>query len=246
MDPHLSAVRNWTKNYKPTEKEAYQLARNEGYIFPNINSIGSLTSEELEDIASHSPIVDLKRYKYYRNMDYDQLKHTFPALVDIIGSKITYEDLFYYATRGWIPEYDSINYKIDRWKQYNDISEVGQSLLDLLYDDIEGFVEGLGHPLEPYIIAYDYNLDDDAAIRSIGERIGIDISFEAPAHDIFYEKLANHIINHEPYGYQRIKRANSLPTKSLIDLTEKQYKDHIKSPIKYPNYTDRLSSIRKI
>ena len=70
----------------------------------------------------------------------------------------------------------------------------------------------MGHPLEPYIISYDYNLDDEAAIRSIGERIGISMSDEAPAHDIFYEKLYNHIVNHEPYGYQRFKRANSLPT----------------------------------
>ncbi len=258
MDPHLAAVRDWDKNYLPTEKEAYQVARIDGYVFPNLGDdgkIGSLYGEELEAIASHPPIIDLTRYKKYRGMTYDQMKAEFPALVNIIGpNTITEEDLFYYATRGWIPEYDNLNMKIDRWSQYNDLSKVGKILMNKLYIDQEGYVDGLGHPLEQYIISFDQNMDNEAAIRSIGERIGISIPPDAYAHDVFFEKLLNHIELNEPYGYERFKREDTLSTEQTINMTEKEYYDYITDQGYkpgpggdkfYPNqyYSDRLSSI---
>ena len=258
MDPHLAAVRDWDKNYLPSEKEAYQAARIDGYVFPQLGEggkIGSLYEEELEAIASHPPNINLSRYKKYRDMSYDQLKNEFPALVDIIGPEITEEDLFYYATRGWIPEYDNLNFKIDRWNQYDDLSDVGRNLMDKLYINHKGYVNTLGHPLESYIISFDKNMDNDSAIRSIGERIGISIPSDVDAHDSFYEKLLDHIETNEPYGYQRVKRQNSLSTKRTIDMTEKEYYDHILNKgykagpdgdKYYPNqyYSDRLTSIR--
>ncbi len=265
MDPHLRAVREWNKTYLPTEKEAYHEARINGYIFPQLGPdghIGSLYEEELEAIASHPPSINLTRYKQYKRMSKQQLEREFPALVDVIGPKITEEDLFYYATRGWIPEYDTLNFKIDRWGQYNDLSEVGKSLMDLLYTNHKGYVDKSGHPLEPYIIAYDQNIDDDSAIRAIGERIGISIPPDVPAHDSFYEKLVDHIETNEPYGYQRVRRQNSSTTKQVIDMTEKQYHDRIaekgyksnsdnnepNGDNYYPNYlySDRLRSIRQL
>nr|QBK91489.1 MAG: uncharacterized protein LCPAC302_01090 [Pithovirus LCPAC302] len=255
MDPHLRAVHNWDKTYIPTEKQAYHEARINGYLFPQIGSdgkIGTLYEEELEAIASHPPIVNLKRYKTYKNMSLDRLKKEFSAVVDIIGPNITEEDLFYYATRGWIPEYDSLNFKIDRWNRYEDLSDIGKQLMDKIYTNKKGYVNKLGHPLEDYIIAFDNNLDNEAAIRSIGERIGISIPPDAYAHDVFYEKLFNHI-DQEEQGFQRIKRKNIPTTKKMIDMTEKEYYDYLtankyiaKDMMHYPNqyYSDRLSNIR--
>jgi len=260
MDPHLRVIHDWDKDYLPRENEAYYQARINGYIFPQLEEdghIGNLYEEELEAIASHPPNIDYKRYKRYKNMNFDQLKQTFPALVDIIGMQITEEDLFYYATRGWIPEYDNINFKINRWNQYNDLSEVGKSLMDLLYINHKGYVDKLGHPLEPYIIAYDQNIDDESAIRAIGERIGLSLPVNVPTHDGFYEKLAEHIETNEPYGYQRIRRHNSSTTQQVIDMTEKEYYNRIREQgyqpeldrdKYYPNYlySNRLNSVRKL
>ena len=252
MDPHLRAVRDWNKNYIPTEKEAYNEARINGYVFPQLDEgghIGDLYEEELEAIASHPPNINFKQYNRYKKMSLIQLKKDFPSLVDIIGSNITEEDLFYYATRGWIPEYDNINLKINRWSEYNDLSEVGKSLMDLLYTNHKGYVDKLGHPLESYIIAFDQNIDDESAIRAIGERIGLSIPSNVPAHDSFYEKLSTHIETNEPYGYQRVRRQHSSTTQQVMDMTEKEYYERIKEQ-GYHNednsYSDRLTSVRKL
>jgi hypothetical protein len=260
MDPHLAAVREWNKNYLPSEKEAYQAARIDGYIFPTLGGdgkIGALTGDELESIASYPPILDLSRYKRYRNMTFEQLEDEFPALVDIIGKgNITYEDLFYYATRGFVPEYDSIDFMIDRWNQYNELSDVGRILMDEIYQDREGYVNKSGHPLEKYVIAFDQNMDSESTIRAIGERIGISIPPESPAHDVFFEKLLDYIRENEGHAPDRVKRQNSLSTSHMIDMTEKEYYDYItEKGFKdtrmdkkyYPNqyYSDRLSTIRK-
>lgn len=194
MDPHLRAVQNWNKKYLPSEKDAYHQARVGGYIFPQLGKdghIGNLYEDELEVIASHPPIVDFKEYERYKNMSVDQLKQLFPVLVDIIGNSITHEDLFYYATRGWIPEYDSINSKIDRWNTYNELSDVGKSLMNMIYNNHKGYVEGYEHPLEKYILTYDQNMDDDSTIRSIAELVGIDIEPNEIPHEAFYHKLSN-------------------------------------------------------
>ncbi len=203
MDPHLRATREWNKNYLPNEKQAYHEARINGYVFPQLgpnDKIGTLWSDELEAIVSHPTIIDLKRYKYYRSMNIDQLKERFLALVDIIGPNITYEDLFYYATRGWIPEYDSINLKIDRYNQYSDLSDVSKTLIDRIYNDQMGFANSGPHPLEQTILAYDQHMDDDNALRAIAGRMGLTLPKGEYAHDSFYEILYDRIENELPYG----------------------------------------------
>lgn len=197
MDPYLTVVKLWDKSYVPTEKQAYYESRINGYIFPY--NIGSLTKKELEEIASHPPSIDLRRYKYYRNMNLDELKKEFPALVDIIGDNITYEDLFYYATRGWIPEYDSLNIKIDRWNQYNSLSNVGKSLLDLIYKNRTGYSNSLPHKLEQIILDYDTYMDDENVLRGIADRINVVLPEREYAQDSLYDILYNKILKEVPY-----------------------------------------------
>jgi hypothetical protein len=203
MDPHLRAVQEWNKDYLPSETEAYSKSRIEGYIYPQLGpdgKIGILWGDELEAIASHPPSVSLKRYKYYRGRSLDQLKSEFPALVDIIGdNNITYEDLFYYATRGWVPEYDSINMKIDRWNQYEDLSEVSKDLMDRIYRDRTGYIHSNPHPLESTVLAFDMNMEDSSAIKAIASRININIPENGFAHDSFHDQLVDLIDREVPY-----------------------------------------------
>ncbi len=182
MDPHLRTIREWNKDYLPREKEAYHEARINGYIFPlgSDDKIGSLSSDELELIASHPPNIDLKRYKYYSSMNMEDLEKEFPALVDIIGPSITYEDLFYQATRGWIPEYDSIGLKVDRYNQYMDLSDVSKNLMDQIYGDWKGYVNSNPDQLEQTIISYDLNMDNEGAMRSIVNGLDIYLDIYTP------------------------------------------------------------------
>ena len=58
-----------------------------------------------------------------------------------------------------------------------DLSEYGKSLLSLIKKD---------HPLEKYIKAIDYNLENTTLLKSIAERIGIDVyNDEDPAYSLY-------------------------------------------------------------
>ena len=210
MDPHLRTTQPWNRDYNISPKEAYHEARINGYTFPLLGPDGTigtsgpdeLGTDELDAIAFHPPMVNFRRYMHYRELDMDQLEELFPAVVDIIGANnITDEDLFYYATRGWIPEYDSINLKIDRYEQYDELSEVSKSLIDMIYKDQYGYVNSNPHWLEPTILAYDMNMDDDSVIRSIGERINVSLPEGSPTQDSFYDILLQMIEQEPPYRY---------------------------------------------
>jgi len=187
MDPHLRPTQPWSQSNSLTDKQAYHEARINNYTFNH--NIGVLTKEELDEIASYPPTVDFKRYLYYSKLTKEQLEKEFPALSEIIDD-ITYEDLFWYATRGYIPNYDSLNYKIERYNKYRDMSILGRSLLDKLYDG--KYLESMGHELEKYIIAYDQNIDDESALRSVAQRLGIDLMSDDIQSELYHE-LANKI-----------------------------------------------------
>ncbi len=137
-------------------------------------------------------------------------------------------------------------------EQYNDLSNIGKHLLTLLYGNEENVLQNgrLEHPLEKYILAYDSNMDNDSAIRSIGERIGIYIPDRQNSAEVFYIKLSDHILNHE-----RIKRSvgdrTYLSSKEIIDLTPDQYSKktgsyNLDRDTFYPMYADRLSQIGEL
>ena len=121
-------------------------------------------------------------------------------------------------------------------ERYEDLSGIGKHLLDLLYGS--RYSNGQGHVLEDYIIAFDQNIDDNSATRAIAERIGIEIPKGEIAREYFYDRLVDHITNHE----QNItKRENSLSTKQIINMTEQEYNKKYSG-----NYYDRLSQIRHL
>lgn len=120
-------------------------------------------------------------------------------------------------------------------ERYDDLSEIGKSLIDMLYNNQNNKER---HILEDYIVAFDQNIDSNSTIRAIGDRIGIEIPHDAIAHEYLYDRLVDHIINHE---INVTKRENSLTTKQVVNMTEQEYKK------KYDgNYYDRLRQIREL
>lgn len=192
MDPHLTVVKVWDKDYIPTAEEAYHEARINGYIFPQLNN-----SDELERIASHPPNINYNRYIYYSKLSMEELKNEFPVLVDLLKNKLSYEDLFYYATRGWIPEYDNLNYKIDRWNKYNDLSNVGKSLINMLYNNqdryINNFPDSNEKKLEQLIFDYDTYMDSESTLFNIADRSGIILNNNNNIIDEFYDMIVKMI-----------------------------------------------------
>ena len=191
-----------------TFADMYKLSVEQGYTFNTFNTFSTFNTfnnnseeklqyleelEEFEDIAKYPPNVRLELYLKYREMSYDELSYEFPEVVNIINNHLnrlpTHEDLFYYATRGWIPRYGSINTYLKRWKEYDQISYLGQSLLDEIYGDKIGYSTKFIHPLEQYIIQIDKNIGNESVLRSIGERLGLYIPLDKPAYESIYDGI---------------------------------------------------------
>lgn len=109
-----------------------------------------------------------------------------------------------------------------------ELSPIGQELYDLA---------GGNHPLEKYIIAIDLNMEDDSALRSIGERIGIYIPDRENSIYYLYSLLKEYLLN----------ETNSERTEKVINMTAEEY-NHLKdlsqtnlSPVEFNIlYSNRL------
>lgn len=75
-------------------------------------------------------------------------------------------------------------------EKYNELSDLGKDLYNLLYREKSS---SKTHPLERYIFAIDENWDNDSALRSIAERIGIYIPPETDSAVYLYESLSDYL-----------------------------------------------------
>ena len=92
----------------------------------------------------------------------------------------------------------------DRFNSYQNSSDIGKGLLDLLYIDNDGFNNHLKtnrapDPLEKYIIAFDEHLSDSGTIIALGNRLGFEIVDDEyyPASEQFIDLLADKINNRD-------------------------------------------------
>ncbi len=83
--------------------------------------------------------------------------------------------------------------------------DIGQNLYNLL--------KCSNHPLERYILAIDSNLENDSLLRTIGERIGIDLYYEEDANVGLYLKLKEYLEN----------ETSVLDTRNKINISLKEY-----------------------
>jgi len=83
--------------------------------------------------------------------------------------------------------------RLIRENRYQDLSEVGKSLINNLYGSKQEYLESFEHPMERYIIAYDQNLDDESALRAIADRLDLILFPENIYEQLyeFFEKFSN-------------------------------------------------------
>lgn len=82
---------------------------------------------------------------------------------------------------------------MNRENRYDDLSEIGKSLINNLYGSKQEYLESFEHPMEKYIIAYDQNLDDESTLRSIAQRLDIQLDqddFREQMYE-FFENFSN-------------------------------------------------------
>lgn len=242
MDPNIRATKTYEKRMsilngkdEMNEEMVYLLAKDKGYTFEGIENIGTLSGDELDNIAVEPPKVGYKEWKYYRELKYEELSQKFPE-IEIFINKPTYEDYFYYSTRGYIPNYPHINKYFERWNEYKELSDISKTFLNFLYGGQKGYAKGKGHPLEKYIIAFDKHMDSESTIRAIAERTGFYIEENKPAREEFINKLYKHLKNVEIYGSEEVQRSGNVPTtRNILQMDEEEYIKKIKNynPSKY-------------
>jgi len=88
-----------------------------------------------------------------------------------------------------------------RWEQYQDLSELGRSLMDLLYSGSDNYLKAIGYnsvknDIEKHIIAYDQNLDHEGALRSIANNLGYELPLLRKRDDTIQELLYYYLVDY--------------------------------------------------
>ena len=93
-----------------------------------------------------------------------------------------------------------------------DLSKIGLELYNLLQDK-----DGM---LSRYILAYDYNMDNEPLIRDIAARIGIYIEDDEYSPVAFYEKMKSYLL------WSKINDPESNLTDQVINMTRSAYENY--------------------
>ena len=83
---------------------------------------------------------------------------------------------------------------MSRENRYDDLSEIGKSLINNLYGSKQEYLQSFEHPMEKYIIAYDQNLDDESILRAIADRLDLVLDNSETIYEQlydFFEKFSN-------------------------------------------------------
>lgn len=216
-----------------TKYEIYELTK-EGYIFKQ--KIDGYEPGELDALAIYPPKVDFDDYMNYRSMSIEEYEVKFPYLKLFFDP--TFEDYFYYATRGWSPRYMlSLQPLIDRYNIYVNLSEISQNMLNLIYKSKIGFITATTKSIfEKYIISYDETMSKPDMVQTIGKNIGMFVPLFVDNAVIFAEKLiyilesdindstARKIINMSFENYVKTQKEKIMPN---IDELILMYMDRL-------------------
>ena len=216
------------------EKSAYELARKQAIVIPY--QVGRFSANELTDLATFPVNVTYEEYLDLQPKTLDQLIIAFPELN--LSSDLDHWDAFFYATRG-IPSYaPNTQEEISRYRRYQDLSNIGKGLLNLIYQDQRGFaLANEPHPLELHIISFDRVIGDSGTIISIGNRIGFHLYHRVDYTPVeqFINKTVN-LIEKFP-GHPRV-------IKRTIDMTRTEFikqMDKLSQSATEQDYNDRLN-----
>jgi hypothetical protein len=121
---------------------------------------------------------------------------------------------------------------------YSQLSDLVHDLLLEIYGTYDNFIKADPvHPLEDYILSYDYYMEEDGILIELGRRIGFGIDHEETGAytlpEQFYDRCSYTIRNNSPNNITKI-----------MNMTEKEFESHLKSKaIEYNEYMyeDRLN-----
>lgn len=157
------------------EEEAWHLANN-GYRFPPNATIGSLSSLDLLDLTLNPAIVSLQTYKDLQLLNRDQLLRKSKGL-QVFYPNIISSDIFFYLTRGWLPNDITISSKLQRYHTFEKLLDTTKKLFFLLFDNAVDFsLYPNKYPnIERVLLLYDEMLGFETTIYLISKLTGIHI-----------------------------------------------------------------------
>jgi len=179
-----------------TEQEAYDKAI-KGYKYPLYFEIGSLKNIDLFEINQDPPNVDLETYKSLTLLDKSQLLKK-AAGIERFYPNINKKDLFFYLTRGKLPEDTQIFEKLSRLNKFEKLLDINQDLLLLIYKTPEDFAsaskDSRKKNIENLIFLYDELLGIKSTPGLISRMAGIDLKIPNPnVEEFLYSKLYRYI-----------------------------------------------------
>jgi len=169
----------------------------QGYKYPFYFQIGSLDHADLIDIGYDPPNVDLETYKALQLLDKAQLSKK-AAGIERFYPAITKKDLFFYLTRGRLPEDGQMGEKLERLNKFEKLITLNQNLILLIYKTPEAFATASGAErkknLESIIFLYDELMGIPSTPALISKMVGMGLKMPNPNIDNYlYWKLYRYI-----------------------------------------------------
>jgi hypothetical protein len=164
-----------------TEEEAWNRAK-QGYLFPPFFSIASLSELDLVEIAQYEPFTTLEEYKRLQGLSRVELLRRVPGL-EILYPTISKSDVFFYLTRGWLPQDTNAKEKVNRYNLFMHLTPSIQQLFYILYPTAKDFAmafeptdKPLGSKIEFNLLLYDQWLGLPSTPYIITKNLGIYLS----------------------------------------------------------------------
>jgi hypothetical protein len=176
-----------------TEEEAWKRAK-QGYLFPPFFSIASLSELDLAEIAEYEPHTTLEEYKSLQDLTRAELLRRVPGL-EILYPTVSKSDIFFYLTRGWLPQDVNAQEKLQRYNLFANLTPSVQQLFLILYPTAKDFAmafepqeKPLGAKLEFNLLLYDQWLGLPTTPYIVCKNLGVDLSLQE--EDVYIYFLA--------------------------------------------------------
>lgn len=120
----------------------------------------------------------------------------------------------------------NFNFSLGRVALFETASPLVKNILLLIYGSMDNFVSATGHPLEPYIFAFDENLDSEPTVRAIGSAVGIYVDDDPNfyAYELFLDKLVSCIVRLEPTRINDAKYADRPKIGDVIGMSRDDFR----------------------
>lgn len=160
-----------------SEEQAWSLA-NQGYQFDFGFEVGSLSELDLADLFLNpvKETLSLQDYKDLQQLSRDQLLRK-AAGIEVFYPDIDDEKIFFYLTRGFLPNDANISFKLEGYHRFEKYLQSTQETLLIMYKDVIDYANNRGrYPnLERVLDLYDEMLGCMDTIPLISKMFGVKV-----------------------------------------------------------------------